>query len=191
MGKKPPTTTDSLRRPRKKAVNWYVAVVVTLVAVVLLILFSTSPTKRMTPETRPPQLSAAQTPYEFQKQGELRFLNAKGRLIITVDIEIAREELKRELGLMYREKMAENQAMLFVFDGEGPRSFWMKNTIQSLDMIFVNGKNEVVTIHKYTTPYSEDSYASTRPAQYVVEVNGGFADKYGIAVGDRIAWRVF
>jgi hypothetical protein len=92
---------------------------------------------------------------------------------------------------MYREKMAENQAMLFVFDGEGPRSFWMKNTILSLDMIFVNGKNEVVTIHKYTTPYSEDSYASTRPAQYVVEVNGGFADKYGIAAGDRIAWRVF
>lgn len=191
MGKKPPTTTDSLRRPRKKGVNWYVAVVVTLVAVVLLILFSTSPTKRMTPETRPPQLSAAQTAYEFQKQGELRFLNAKGQLIITVDIEITREESKRELGLMYREKMAENQAMLFVFDGEGPRSFWMKNTILSLDMIFVNGKNEVVTIHKYTTPYSEDSYASTRPAQYVVEVNGGFADKYGIAAGDRIAWRVF
>ncbi len=112
-------------------------------------------------------------------------------MITTVDIEIAREESKRELGLMYREKMAENQAMLFVFDGEGPRSFWMKNTILSLDMIFVNGKNEVVTIHKYTTPYSEDSYTSTRPAQYVVEANGGFTDKYGIAVGDRIAWRVF
>jgi len=191
MGKNPPTTSDSLRRPRRKRVNWYVAVVVTLVTVVLLILFSTSPTKRMTPETHPPQLSAAQTAYEFQKQGELRFLSAKGQLITTVDIEIAREESKRELGLMYREKMPENQAMLFVFDGERPRSFWMNNTILSLDMIFVNGKNEVVTIHKYTTPYSEDSYASTRPAQYVVEVNGGFTDKYEIAVGDRITWRVF
>jgi uncharacterized membrane protein (UPF0127 family) len=191
MGKKPPATTDSLRQPRKKGVHWYVAVVVTLVAVVLLILFSTNPTKRMTPETRPPQLSVAQSAYEFQKQGELRFFSAKGRLITTVDIEIAREESKRELGLMYRDKIAENQAMLFVFDGEGPRSFWMKNTILSLDMIFVNGKNDVVTIHKYTIPYSEDSYASTGPAQYVIEVIGGFTDKYRIAVGDRVAWRVF
>jgi uncharacterized membrane protein (UPF0127 family) len=145
----------------------------------------------MTSETRTPQLSPAQTAYEFQKQGELRFLSVNGRLITTVDIEIAREESKRELGLMYREKMAENQAMLFVFDGDGPRSFWMKNTILSLDMIFVNGNNEVVTIHKYTTPYSEDSYASMGPAQYVVEANGGFTDKYRIAVGDRITWRAF
>jgi len=92
---------------------------------------------------------------------------------------------------MYRDKLAENQGMLFVFEGEEDRSFWMKNTVLSLDMIFVNGKNQIVTIHKNTTPYSEQSYASTNPSQYVVEVNAGYTDKHKISVGDHITWSRF
>ncbi len=178
-------------RPGKTKVNWYAAVAIGVLGVALLVLFTTNPAKRMTPEKRPPEISAAPTAYEFQKQGQLRFLNAAGALITAIDIEIARDESKRERGLMYREKMAENQGMWFIFDAEEPRSFWMKNTIISLDMIFVNGKNEIVTIHKYTNPYSEDPFSSTRPAQFVLEVNAGFADKYGVSVGDRIAWSAF
>jgi uncharacterized membrane protein (UPF0127 family) len=60
-----------------------------------------------------------------------------------------------------------------------------------LDMLFINAKNEIVTIHKSTTPYSEESYSSTKPAKFVLEVNAGFTNKYKIAVGDRITWRRF
>jgi hypothetical protein len=111
--------------------------------------------------------------------------------LASVDIEIAGNEPQRELGLMYRERMADNQGMLFLFDDDAERSFWMKNTIISLDMIFVNAGRKIVTIHKYTTPYCEGSYTSTRPARYVVEVNAGFADRYGIVVGDQVAWTTF
>lgn len=144
----------------------------------------------MTPPQPPPtnpQLGA----YEFVKQGEVRFLTPKQDLITTTDVEVAQEDSKRQLGLMYRDRIGENQGILFVFEDDEPRSFWMKNTVLPLDMIFVNGRNEIVTIHKNTTPYSEQSYASTKPAKYVVEVNAGFSDRHKISVGDRIAWSRF
>jgi hypothetical protein len=78
-----------------------------------------------------------------------------------------------------------------LFDNEEVRAFWMKNTVLSLDMIFVNARSEIVTIHKYTTPYSEETYMSTKPAKYVLEVNAGYADKQKISVGDRISWSRF
>jgi len=118
-------------------------------------------------------------------------MTSKQVFITAIDVELAQSEADRQLGLMYRDKMAENQGMLFVFEDETVRSFWMKNTVLSLDMIFVNTKNEIVTIHKSTTPYSEESYTSTKPAKYVVEVNAGFTDKYKLGVGDRISWRQF
>lgn len=118
-------------------------------------------------------------------------MTAKQTFITAVDVELAQDDAERQLGLMYRDKMAENQGMLFVFEDETTRSFWMKNTVLSLDMIFINAKNEIVTIHKSTTSYSEESYASTKPAKYVLELNAGFTDKYKIAVGDRISWRRF
>jgi len=56
-------------------------------------------------------------------------------------------------------------------------------------MIFINSKLEIVKIHKNTTPYSEQSYSSVKPSQYVVEVIGGYTDKFGIKEGDKIVWR--
>ena len=136
-------------------------------------------------ETSPP------TAYMFKKQGELRFLTPKQDFIAGIDIELAQDESQRQLGLMYRDTLAENQGMLFLFDNEEVRAFWMKNTILSLDMIFVNARNEIVTIHKYTTPYAEETYVSTKPAKYVLEVGAGYTDKRKISVGDRISWNRF
>jgi len=140
-----------------------------------------------TPRTEPSQPTA----YMFKKQGELRFLTPKQDFIAGIDIELAQDDSQRQLGLMYRDTLADNQGMLFLFDSEEVRSFWMKNTILSLDMVFVNARNEIVTIHKYTTPYSEESYQSTKPAKYVLEVNAGFTDERKISVGDRISWSRF
>ena len=106
-----------------------------------------------------------------------------------MDIEIADNESTRELGLMGRPTMEEHQAMLFVFDEEFYASFWMKNTILPLDMIFADKTGRIMTIHKNTTPFSEQTYAATAPVMFVVETVAGFTDRYGIGVGDRIQWR--
>lgn len=84
--------------------------------------------------------------------------------------------------------MDDTKGMLFIFQNEEPQSFWMKNTVIPLDIMFVNSKKEIIKIHKSTTPFSEKSLPSEKPAIYVVEVNGGFADKYGIKEGDAISF---
>ncbi|MBK8552795.1 MAG: DUF192 domain-containing protein [Ignavibacteria bacterium] len=88
--------------------------------------------------------------------------------------------------MMYRRSMDDNKGMLFIFETEEPQSFWMKNTVIPLDIMFVNSKKEIIKIHKNTIPFSEKSLPSEKPATYVVEVRGGFADEYGIKEGDGI-----
>ncbi len=126
--------------------------------------------------------------YKFKKEGELTFTDSSGNSIIKIDIEIADKDYERQLGLMNRESMEELQGMLFIFPTEQYQSFWMLNTLFSLDMIFINKNKEIVTIHKNTTPLSRQSYPSSKPAIYVLEVVAGFTDKYNIIEGDKIFW---
>lgn len=127
--------------------------------------------------------------YTFQKEGELVFTNSNGDTISKIEIEIADDSMQREVGLMMRRRMSMDQGMLFLFDQETFQSFWMKNTIIPLDIIYVNSNREIVTIYKNTKPYSEESLPSSKPAQYVVEVNAGYADQFGIKEGDKVIWR--
>ncbi len=125
----------------------------------------------------------------FKKEGELEFLGKnKKDTIRKIEIELAESDEERMQGMMYRRSMDDNKGMLFIFETEEPQSFWMKNTIIPLDIMFVNAKKEIIKIHKSTTPFSEKSYPSEKPATYVVEVSGGFADKYGIKEGDLISF---
>ncbi len=129
------------------------------------------------------------TTIDFVKNGELTFLNGAGKYISKIDIEIAEDDNSRTQGLMYREKMKPNQGMLFIFPYESMQSFWMKNTVIPLDMIFVNKDNEIVTIRKNAVPFDTGHYSSTKPAKFVIEVNAGYTDSLGIKVGDKIVWR--
>ncbi len=122
------------------------------------------------------------------KEGTLRFLNSQGSVLVQIDIEIAENDYERELGLMFRKSMEEKQGMLFVFPGERVLSFWMRNTLIPLDMIFVNENKTIVSISKNAVPLTTNSHRSNAPAKYVVEVIGGFSDKYNIKAGDRIDW---
>jgi uncharacterized membrane protein (UPF0127 family) len=187
MGKKQrQTSVAPTRKPGKRnllAIIGTVLLVLALVAV-LTIQPGRKPVSTYTPRTEQSQPTA----YMFKKQGELRFLTPRQDFVAGIDIELAQNDAQRQLGLMYRDTLGENQGMLFLFDNEEVRAFWMKNTILSLDMIFVNAQNEIVTIHKYTTPYSEQTYESTGPAKYVLEVNAGYTDKRKVSVGDRISW---
>ncbi len=91
---------------------------------------------------------------------------------------------------MYRSSMPQNAGMLFLMPREDIQGFWMRNTYIPLDMIFVNGNKQIVTIHANTTPMNENSYISTAPALYVVEVNAGYCNKNKFKEGDKIDFTI-
>ena len=125
----------------------------------------------------------------FKKQGELTLADSNEKSIVSIDIEIADDDAKREVGMMGRPVMEERQGMLFIFDEEFFASFWMRNTILSLDIIFINKQGQIVTIYKNTKPFSDDSYPANALTMFVLEVNAGFTDKYGIKEGDMVSWK--
>ena len=126
--------------------------------------------------------------YTFKKEGELTFTDSLGNTKININLEIADNEYERQLGLMNRKSMEENQGMLFIFQYERLQSFWMRNTLIPLDIMFINTDKEIITIHKNTKTLSTQSYPSTAPALYVVEVVGGFTEMHNIVIGDKIFW---
>lgn len=135
--------------------------------------------------------SIEDTTPKFKKEGELLFISkTESDTLTVIDIEVADNEQKTAQGLMHRSSMPENAGMLFLMPQEEIQGFWMKNTYIPLDMIFVNSNKEIVTIHHNTTPMNENSYLSTAPALYVVEVNGGFCNKNNIKEGDQIEFTI-
>lgn len=125
----------------------------------------------------------------FTKEGTLSFVRPDGSVLRTIDIEIAETNDERRRGLMFRRSMGYDRGMLFIFDEEDEQTFIMKNTPMSLDMIFVDADSQVVNIAKRTAPMSDERYSSTAPAQFVVEVRAGFANRFGITPDStRIRW---
>src|SRR5690554_3912741 len=97
----------------------------------------------------------------FTKQGELSLLKAENDSIIAeLDIEIADDSYKTQTGLMYRQSMEPDQAMLFVFPDEQIRCFYMKNTHFALDILYINSKKEIVSIRKNALPLDETTLPS-------------------------------
>ena len=129
-----------------------------------------------------------QTQVDFKKEGALYVLdtlNLKEKAHI--DIEIADTEYDIQTGLMYRNAMKNQQGMLFVFDDEAPRYFYMKNTKIPLDIIYINAKQHIVSFQKNAKPFDESSLPSNMPAKYVLEINAGLADTWGLNIGDSVA----
>ncbi|MGF1670940.1 MAG: DUF192 domain-containing protein [Balneolaceae bacterium] len=122
--------------------------------------------------------------------GTLDFLAPDGGLLTTIEIAIADDEPSRSAGLMDVRDLPENKGMLFLFDDEQPRSFWMASTPLSLDIIFVNSNREIVRIHRNTQPYSQQNFQSEVPAKYVVEVNAGFTTRYDITEGVLVDFKL-
>lgn len=105
---------------------------------------------------------------------------------LTVNADVAATPETQRIGLMYVYQMPQDKGMLFVFNGEEPRSFWMQNTYIQLDMLFISGGGIVVDINKRAQPLSTTSYMSAAPAKYVLEVNGGWCDANGVGIGDTV-----
>lgn len=124
----------------------------------------------------------------FQKEGEAFISTKEGDTLARLDIEIADNDYERETGLMYRDQMKDTQAMLFIFEDEAPRGFYMKNTTIALDIVFLNRSAEIVRIVPETQPNSLETISSQVPSQYVLEIRSGLAQKWDIEPGDRLHW---
>lgn len=126
---------------------------------------------------------------EFKKEGSLQLYKSETDSIIsTFDIEIAETEYESQTGLMHRGSMENNQAMLFIFPNIQMRSFYMKNTLIPLDIIYLDENKKVVSIQKNAKPMDESSLPSSAPAKYVLEINGGLSDELNIVEGDSISF---
>jgi uncharacterized membrane protein (UPF0127 family) len=105
---------------------------------------------------------------------------------ITLDIEMAVSDEAEEKGLMFRTSMPENSGMLFTFEHEDIRAFWMKNTLIPLDMVFIQKDGKIVNIHDNAVPKDLTPIYSSGPANAVLEINGGRAAQLGLKPGDII-----
>jgi uncharacterized membrane protein (UPF0127 family) len=110
---------------------------------------------------------------------------------IKFDVELALNDVERSRGLMFRDKLGPYEGMLFDFYQEAPVSFWMKNTLIPLDMVFIGGDGTVRHVHANAKPLSTDSIPSQFPVRAVLEINGGSARLLGIKPGDRVKHPIF
>lgn len=110
---------------------------------------------------------------------------------IKFDVELALTEPQREHGLMFREKLGPYEGMLFEFYRDQQVSFWMKNTLIPLDMVFIAGDGTIKHIHANAVPLSTDTIPSEFPVRAVLEINGGSARLLGIKPGDKVKHPIF
>lgn len=99
---------------------------------------------------------------------------------------IASERQQQTRGLMFVRELAADAGMLFVYDGSGRRSMWMKNTFIPLDILFIREDGTIANIAIETEPLSLESIASSEPVRYVLELNAGVTDALGIVPGDIV-----
>jgi uncharacterized membrane protein (UPF0127 family) len=105
---------------------------------------------------------------------------------LTFQVEVADTPAKRELGLQYRRDLPVDRGMIFLFPVESEHAFWMKNTPIPLDMIFIGRDRKIVGIVEQALPFSTDSRSVPGASQFVLEINGGLAKRYGIKAGDSV-----
>jgi uncharacterized protein len=103
-------------------------------------------------------------------------------------VELARTPAEQAQGLMFRTGLSDVEGMLFPFDEPRIASFWMKNTLIPLDIIFIGPNGKILNIAQQTTPYSLKPVVSTAEAGAVLELRGGLTAQMGIAAGDTVYW---
>ncbi|MGJ8667414.1 MAG: DUF192 domain-containing protein [Patiriisocius sp.] len=108
--------------------------------------------------------------------------------IHTFTIETAEGEYETQTGLMYRKSLPQDSGMLFIFDNEQPRSFYMKNTEIELDILYIDANKKIVKIYRKAKPMDPTSLPSGVPVKYVLELGGAVSSSRGIVEGDRVEW---
>ena len=103
-------------------------------------------------------------------------------------VEVARTPDQQARGLMFRRPLGPDEGMIFPFEMPRPASFWMRNTLIPLDMIFIREDGTIARVAANTVPHSEESVTSGEPVASVLEVRGSRAAELGIGEGDRVSW---
>lgn len=127
-----------------------------------------------------------QSPAGLQ-QVPLVIKSANGEHRFTVEVAQTAEEQSK--GLMFRNSVPGDRGMIFPYDPPVQVSFWMKNTLVPLDMVFIGPDGKIGRIAANTTPMSLDPVASIDPVEAVLEIAGGRAAELGIKEGDKVSWR--
>jgi uncharacterized membrane protein (UPF0127 family) len=134
--------------------------------------------------------TATQAPLERSPAGleqvPLTINSANGKHRFTV--EVARTPEEQAQGLMFRKSVPPDRGMIFPYDPPVQVSFWMKNTLVPLDMVFIGPDGKIGRIAANTTPMSLDPVASIDPVSAVLEIAGGRAAELGIREGDKVDW---
>ena len=174
----------------KNASKLTIGSIIAAVAIALLSCFAFLRLVVTQPETRIP---VNPTEVEINTGSALRRSNdgdivqiKSGNQIINA--KVARSDGAQQQGLMNVTNMSANEGMIFVFDDLQPRTFWMKNTLISLDIIYLDENLRVVNLHENTaTNQTTVVYPSQLPAAYVLEVNGGVANNLEMKIGDILS----
>lgn len=130
---------------------------------------------------------AAIHPVSGLRVAEVTVVSGKKRIPFKTELALSPKAQAR--GLMFREALGEDEAMLFPNDPPQLRSFWMKNTPIALDIIFIGVDRRINNIET-AVPYSQDSVRSDGEVIAVFEIKGGLAKELGIAPGDRVEWQL-
>lgn len=123
---------------------------------------------------------------DLREDAVVSFIDSKGKESAKYKVQIAKTGNERNKGLMYRRNMPDNHGMFFIFDGMEERSFWMKNTYITLDMIFIDNNGVIKHIVHNVPPLTKTSRKSKYPCKYVLELKGGMSRKSGIEVGNKL-----
>ena len=112
-------------------------------------------------------------------QVELRWDGGQARFAV----EVADDEASRSRGLMFRESLPQSAGMLFVYDSPRRATFWMKNTLIPLDMVFADAAGRVTHVHANAKPQDVTTIDGGEGVKLVLEINGGLAGRLGIKPG--------
>ena len=107
-----------------------------------------------------------------------------------IDAQVAATPQQRQIGLMHRKEMPQQEGMLFVFEQPATQCFWMRNTLLPLTAAFVEDDGTVVNLADMK-PQTEDSHCSAKPVRYVLEMNQGWFAKRGIKAGAKLSGALF
>jgi hypothetical protein len=115
----------------------------------------------------------------------------QGGRVVRLNVEIADTDATRQLGLMFRKSLAPDAGMLFDFKTPQEVSFWMKNTLIPLDMLFIDKDGWIINIAAQARPHDETPIPSGGAILGVIEIGGGRAAALGVHPGDRVRHRIF
>ena len=103
----------------------------------------------------------------------------------SLDVEVANSDTKRQQGLMYRKDLAKDRGMLFLWPQSNTKCMWMKNTSLPLSVAYLSNDGVIQEIYNMV-PFSEDSVCYANSTRIALEVNAGWFEENGIAVGDKL-----